>query len=159
DLYSPSPVNTSFAQQRTLTWFRCVGRLKSGVPVEQARANLGAVQTALGREFPKPDAESGTAVAPLRERTRGGARQSLWVLFGSVSLLLLIACTNVAALLLSRGATREREIAVCFSLGASRRSVAARLLTEVLMLAVGGATVGLLLAAAAARVFRTLAKD
>jgi putative ABC transport system permease protein len=159
DLYSPSPVNTPFAQQRTLTWFRCVGRLKPGVSIDQARANLAAVQAALGREFPKPDAEIGTAVASLQESTLGGTRESLWVLFGSVSLLLLIACTNVAALLLSRGAARQREIAVRFSLGASRGSVAAHLLTEVLLLAVGGAAVGLLLAAAAARVFRTLAKD
>jgi predicted permease len=159
DLYSPSPVNTQFAQARTLTWFRCVGRLKPEVGIEQARANLAAVQAALGREFPKPDAEIGTAVAPLQESTLGGTRQSLWVLFGSVSLLLLIACTNVAALLLSRGAARQREIAVRFSLGASRGSVAAHLLTEVLLLAVGGAAVGLLLASAAAQVFRTLAKD
>jgi putative ABC transport system permease protein len=159
DLYSPSPVNASYAQQRTLTWFRCVGRLKPSVTVEQARANLAAVQAALGREFPKPDAEIGTAVAPLQETTLGGARESLWVLFGSVSLLMLIACTNVAALLLSRGAARQQEIAVRFSLGASRGSVAAQLLTEVLLLAIGGAAVGLLLAAAAARVFRTLAKN
>ncbi len=159
DLYSPSPVNTSYAQARTLTWFRCLGRLKAGVSIEQARANLAAVQAALGREFPDPDAGIGTAVAPLRESTLGSTRESLWVLFGSVSLLLLIACTNVAALLLSRGAARQREIAVRFSLGASRASVAAHLLTEVLLLAVGGAGVGLLLAAAAARVFRTLARD
>jgi putative ABC transport system permease protein len=159
DLYSPSPLNTPFAQQRTLTWFRCVGRLKPGASIEQGRANLAAVQAALGREFPKPDAEIGTAVAPLRESTLGGARKSLWVLFGSVSLLLLTACTNVAALLLSRGAARQREIAVRFSLGATRGSVAAHLLTEVLLLAVGGAAVGLLLAAVVARVFRTLAKD
>ena len=56
DLYSPSPVNTRYAQQRTITWFRCVGRLRPGVSIEQARANLAAVQTVLGREFPKPDA-------------------------------------------------------------------------------------------------------
>jgi putative ABC transport system permease protein len=77
DLYSPSPVNTPFSQQRTLTWFRCVGRLKPGVSIDQARENLAAVQAALGREFPKPDAEIGTAVAPLRESTLGGARESL----------------------------------------------------------------------------------
>jgi putative ABC transport system permease protein len=159
DLYSPSPVNTPYAQARTLTWFRCVGRLKPGVSIEQARANLAAVQAALGREFPKPDAEIATAVAPLRESTLGNTRESLWVLFVSVSLLLLIACTNVAALLLSRGAARQREIAVRFSLGASRGSVAAHLLTEVLLLAVGGAAVGLQLASGAARVFQTLAKD
>src|SRR5262249_7147739 len=159
DLYSPSPLNTAFAQARTLTWFRCVGRLKPGVSIEQGRANLAAVQEALGRECPKPDAEIGTAVAPLHEATLGGARQSLWVLFGSVSLLLLIACTNVAALLLSRGAARQREIAVRFSLGASRGSVAAHLLTEVLLLAVAGAGFGVLLAAGAARGVRNLARD
>ena len=60
------------------------------------------MQAALGHEFPKPDAEIRTGVAPLGETTLGGARQSLWVLFGPVSLLLLIACTNVVALLLSR---------------------------------------------------------
>jgi len=159
DLYSPSPLNTAFAQARTLTWFRCVGRLRPGVSIEQGQANLAAVQEALGRQFPKTDAEIATAVASLRETTLGRARESLWVLFGSVSLLLLIACTNVAALLLSRGAARQREIAVRFSLGASRGSVAAHLLTEVLLLALGGAVLGLLLAATAARVFRTLAKD
>jgi putative ABC transport system permease protein len=159
DLYSPSPLNTRFAQQRTLTWFRCIGRLKPGVTIQQGRANLAATQVGLGREFPNPDAEIGTSVEPLTEATLGGARKSLWLLFGSVSLLLLIACTNVAALLLSRGAARQREIAVRFSLGASRGSVATHLLTEVLLLSVGGAALGLLLAATAARVFRMLAKD
>src|SRR5689334_15828534 len=79
DLYSPSPLNTTFAQQRTLTWFRCVGRLKPGVSTEQARANLAAVQAALGREFPNPDAEIGTAVTPLWETTLGRTRESLWL--------------------------------------------------------------------------------
>lgn len=158
DLYSPSPLSTSFAQQRTLTWFRYVGRLKPGVSIERGRSNLAAVQAALGHEFPKPDAEIGRAVASLEEPTLGGACQSLWVLFGSVSLLLIL-CTNMAALLLLRGAARQREIAVRFSLGPSRGSVAVHLFTEVFLLAVGGAAVGLMLAWAGARVFRALAKD
>jgi putative ABC transport system permease protein len=159
DLYSPSPVNTPYAQQRTLTWFRCVGRLRPDVSIEQARANLAAVQTALGREFPKPDAEIGTAVTAMQEASLGGTRDSLWMLFGAVSLLLLIACSNVAALLLSRGAARQREVALRFALGASRLSVAAHFFAEALVLAAGGAAVGLLLAHTAARAFRTLAKD
>lgn len=158
DLYSPSPLSTSFAQQRTLTWFRYVGRLKPGVSIERGRSNLAAVQAALGHEFPKPDAEIGRAVASLEEPTLGGACQSLWVLFGSVSLLLIL-CTNMAALLLLRGAARQREIAVRFSLGPSRGSVAVHLFTEVFLLAVGGAAVGLMLAWTGARVFRALAKD
>ncbi len=80
-------------------------------------------------------------------------------MFGSVSLLLLIACTNVAALLLSRAAARQQEISVRFSLGASRASVVAHLLAEVLILALSGAGLGLLLAAAAPGVFRSLATN
>src|SRR5262249_13862911 len=80
------------------------------------------------------------------------------ILFGSVSLLLLIACVNVAALLLSRAAARQQEISVRFSLGASRSSVVAHLLAEVLILALAGAGLGLLLAGAAAGIFRSLAK-
>ncbi len=159
DLWSTVPADAPFAQRRELTWFRGLGRLKPGVTLDQARANLTAVQTALGREFPKPDAEISAVIEPLKEATIGGARKSLWILFGSVSLLLLIACTNVAALLFSRAAARQQEISVRFSLGASRGSVVAHLLAEVLILAVSGAGLGLLLAAAAASVFRSLAKN
>jgi len=117
------------------------------------------VQANLGRQFPKTDARIGVSVKPLKEATVGGVRQSLWILFGSVSLLLLIACTNIAALLLSRAAERQHEISVRFSLGASRASVAAQLLTEVLLLALAGAALGLAIAGEASRVFRALAKD
>ncbi len=159
DLWSPSPDDASFAHGRELTWYAGVGRLKPGVTLEQARANLAAVQASLGREFPKTDAQISVIIEPLKEATIGGVRSSLWVLFGSVSVLLLIACINVAALLLSRAAARQQEISVRFSLGASRSSVAGHLLAEVFILAVAGAAVGLLLAGAAAAVFRSLTKD
>lgn len=159
DVWSPSGNDAPYAQNRALTWFYGIGRLKAGVTVAQARANLAAVQTSLGREYPKTDAQISSTVASFKESTIAGVRASLWILFGSVSLLLLIACTNVAALLLSRAAARQQEISVRFSLGASRAAVAAHLLSEVLLLAVGGATLGLLLAAGAAQVFRTLARD
>src|SRR5262249_17782743 len=93
------------------------------------------------------------------EITVHGVRRSLWILFGSVSLLLLIACTNIAALLLSRATARQHEIAVRFSLGASRRSVAAQLFTEVFVLALLGSLAGLALAAGSSLLFRTLARD
>ncbi len=159
DLWSVGQDDAPFARRRELTWYTGIGRLKSGVTLAQARANLTAVQTALGREFPKPDAEISATIEPLKEATIGGARKSLWILFGSVSLLLLIACTNVAALLLSRAAARQQEISIRFSLGASRGSVVAHLLAEVLILALSGAGLGLLLAAAAFEVFRSLAKN
>ena len=159
DLWSPSPDDAPFAHSRELTWYAGVGRLKPGVTVEQARANLAAVQAELGREFPKTDAHLSVSIEPLKEAAVRGVRTSLWILFGSVSLLLLIACTNVAALLLSRAAARQQEIAVRFSLGASRSAVVGHLFAEVLLLAVSGAASGLLLAGAAAKVFRSLAKD
>jgi predicted permease len=159
DLWSVSTPDAPYAQSRESTWFTAIGRLKPGVTLEQARANLATVQANLGRQFPKTDAALGATIQPLKEVTVGGVRQSLWILFGSVSLLLLIACTNIAALLLSRASGRQHEISVRFSLGASRASVAAQLLTEVLVLALAGATLGLVVAAGAARVFRTLARE
>jgi putative ABC transport system permease protein len=159
DLWSPSPEDASFAQNRELTWYTGVGRLKPGVTLEQAQANLNAVQAGLAREYPKPDAQISPVVKSLKESTVGSARTSLWILFVSVSLLLVIACTNVAALLLSRAAARQQEISLRFSLGASRTSVAAQLLSEVLILATAGAVLGLGLAAAAAQVFHTLASN
>ena len=159
DLWSVSAPDFPYARSRDLTWFQGIGRLKAGVPLAQARADLAAVQADLARQFPKPDAEIRAGIEPLKEETVGGVRESLWVVFGSVTLLLLIACTNIAALLLSRAAGRQHEIAVRFSLGAARASVAAQLLSEVFLLALAGAALGLAFAAAAARVFRVLAKD
>jgi putative ABC transport system permease protein len=159
DLWSPSPPDAPYAQSRDRTWFTTVGRLKPGVTVAQARSNLAAVQAQLGKQFPKPDADITPVVRSLKDTTVGGARSSLWILFGSVSLLLLIACTNIASLLLSRAAQRQHEIAVRFSLGASRGAIVVQLLTEVLILAVAGAAAGLLVAAGASSVFRGLAKS
>jgi putative ABC transport system permease protein len=159
DLWSTSPMDAPYAQSRESTWFIAIGRLMPGVTLGQARANMAAVQASLGRQYPKTDATIAAAIEPLKEATVGGVRQSLWILFGSVSLLLLIACTNIAALLLSRAAARRHEISVRFALGASRASVAAQLLTEVLILALAGAALGLAVAAGASRVFRGLARD
>src|SRR6266704_1003963 len=99
------------------------------------------------------------AIGPLKEMTIGGVRRSLWILYGSVSLLLLIACTNIIALLLARAAQRQHEISVRFSLGGSRTAIVNQLLTEVFVLALVGAALGLLVANAASKVFRTLVAD
>jgi predicted permease len=157
DIWIPSPLDAPIEQNRGLTWFTAIGRMKPGVTLAQARADLNTVQANLAREFPKPDAEISPRVELLRESTVGGVRRSLWILFGSVSLLLLIACTNIAALLMSRSTGRQQEIAVRFSLGASRASVAAQQLVEVFVLALLGAALGLLVATGASSVFRSLA--
>lgn len=94
---------------------------------------------------------------PLKEVIVGGVRSSLWLLYGSVSLLLLIACSNIAALLLARTADREHEISIRFSLGASRAKIVGQLLTEVFVLALAGSLAGLAVAAAAAQAFHKLA--
>jgi predicted permease len=159
DLWSTSPQDAPFAQNRALTWYTVIGRMKPGAGVAQVRADLGTVQANLGRQFPDTDAQLGVTIERLKASTVGGVRKSLWILFGSVTLLLMIACSNIAAMLLARATGRGQEIALRFSLGASRASVAWQLLSEVLTLAIAGAGLGLLVAGAAARVFRFLARD
>jgi len=157
DLWCPIPVGISYGPPRENNWFTVIGRLKPGVMVAQARANLATVQAQLGREFPKTDADLSVGIEPLKETTIADSRRSLWLLFGSVTLLLFIACTNIVALLLSRSAQRQHEISVRFSLGAPRGALIAQLLTETFILALVGSGLGLFLAAAASDIFRSLA--
>jgi predicted permease len=163
DLWWPYPADAPLlrevAHSRTLQWYTGLGRLKPGVTAQQAAANLGNVQARLGVEYPETDAGIGVRIAPYKETMVGGVRESLWLLFGAVSVLLLVACTNIAALLLSRAARREHEIAVRFSLGASRAAVAGQLLTETTLLALAGSAAGLLVAVSASAVIQTLAPD
>jgi putative ABC transport system permease protein len=157
DLWAPVFMDAPYAQSRQSAWFIAIGRLRPGVPLEQARADMSSVQTNLGRDFGRPDSELTVQVRPLKETAVNGVRQSLWVLFGAVTLLLLIACINIAALLLMRAARRRQQIAVQFALGASRRSVVADLIAEAFLLSAAGAAAGLVIAAVAMRSFRMLA--
>ena len=157
DLWSPIPIDAPYAQSRESTWYNVIGRLKPGVSIDQARANLTTVQDQLAQQFPKTDAELSVGIDQLKETTIASSRRSLWLLFGSVSLLLLIACTNIIALLLARATQRQHEISVRFSMGAPRGALIAQLLTETFLLALLGALLGLVAANAASGVFRTLA--
>jgi putative ABC transport system permease protein len=159
EMWSPIAVDAPFAQSRESTWYTVIGRLKPNVTPPQARADMATVQNQLGKQFPATDAKLAVDVQPLKENTIAGVRRSLWILFGSVTLLLLIACTNIAALLLARATEREHEISVRFSLGASRRTVIAQLLTETFVLSLAGTAIGLLFAALSPRVFRLLAAN
>ncbi len=158
DVWAPSAPDAPFAQRRDETWFTVIGRMKPGVTLEKATADLATVQSQLGKQFPKPDAELTVQLAALRNVVVGSTRNSLWLLYGSVSLLLLIACSNIAALLLARTTEREHEVSIRFSLGASRWAIVAQLLTEVFGLALLGSLAGLLVAAASARGFHLLVK-
>ena len=157
DLWCPIPAGLSYGPPRQNNWFTVIGRLKPGVTVAQARANLATVQAQLGKQFPKTDAELSVGIEPLKETTVADSRRSLWLLFGSVTLLLFIACTNIVALLLSRSTQRQHEISVRYSLGAPRGALITQLLTETFLLALIGAGLGLFLAAAASDIFRSLA--
>jgi len=159
DLWAPSAPDAPFAQRRDSTWFTVIGRLKPAVTLAEASADLATVQTQLGAQFPKTDHDLIVQTTPLKETVVGGVRDSMWLLYGSVSLLLLIACSNIAALLLARTADREHEISVRFSLGASRSAIVTQILAEVLALATAGALLGLLVAAGAARAFHLLSNQ
>ena len=128
-------------------WFQVIARLEPGVSLEQAREAMNVI--AAGYRAAKPgnvDAPSRIEVVPLLEDAVGAERRSYLLLFGAVGCVLLIACANIANLLLARFATRRREIAARFALGASRGEVVLQFVTESMLLAVLGGAAGVLLA-------------
>lgn len=154
DLWFPIAIDYPATQSRRNTWYTVIGRLKPHTTIEAARANLQAVQAQLAQQFPDTDRDLTVVITPLKDLTVSGARASLWLLFGAVSVLLLITCVNIAALLLSRAAHRQHEVTLRLSLGASRSAVVAQCLTETLVLALAGGAMGIAVAAAAGAVLR-----
>jgi putative ABC transport system permease protein len=157
DVWMPSPVGAPYARSRQATWFTVIGRLRPHVTVADAQADLDRVQAQLAAAYPETDARLAVRILALKDVTVGGMSRSLWMLFAAVTVLLLIACANIAALLLARTADRQHEIAIRYSLGASRTSIVRQLLTEALVVAVLGSVAGLGVAAVALRAFRVLA--
>lgn len=126
-----------------------MARLKDGVTIEQAQADMSGVAVQLQQEFPKSNANRNVTVEPLHLNfVTDSTKRNLWLLLGAVGFLLLIGCVNVANLLLARGTSRLREVAVRAALGASRTRLFSQFLTESLILAVLGGAFGIVLAGA-----------
>jgi putative ABC transport system permease protein len=130
------------AEARGAQWVQVVARLKDTVSPQQATTALQTVADRMATEFPQTEKDATLMATPLHERIVGGIRPTLVALSGSVTLVLLITCANVASLLLARGQARGREVAVRAALGASRRQLIAQLLTESLVLGLLGAAAG-----------------
>jgi putative ABC transport system permease protein len=123
-----------------------MARLTDGVSLDQARSEMNGIAEQLQEEYPRSNANLGVSVEPLLDFVTDTTRRNLWLLLGAVGFLLLIACVNVANLLLARGTSRQREVAVRAALGASRVRLFAQFLTESLVLALAGGALGILLA-------------
>jgi putative ABC transport system permease protein len=132
--------------------FISIARLKPGVSVPQARSEMEAVGRNVAAQYPKEDADMGATVSPLAEFGMQGLRTTMLTLLAAVAFVLLIACVNVANLLLARGAARQKEFAIRLALGAPGVRIARQLLTENVLLAFAGGLAGLLVAAGINRV-------
>ena len=155
DILAPLPLGADAEKNRGDENYNIMVRLKPGVSVRQAQADLDVIASRI-REKDKRDASFGMHVIGLQEQVVGDVRQALLVVLGSVGLVLLIACANVANLLLTRAASREKEVAIRTALGAAWQRLAGQLLTESVLLGLLGGGTGLLVAQLSLYVVRTM---
>ena len=142
DFWVPLAFTSWERQARGSHWLMAIGRLKPGVTVAQAQADMDVIAVGLARDFPRFNAREGLRVEPIRDEMLAGFRRPVLVLMGAVLLVLAIACINAANLLLARASVRHQEVAIRAALGAGRLRLIRQLLTESLVLAMIGAIAG-----------------
>jgi predicted permease len=146
DLWIPIVLSAELRQNRWLHVLHVIARLRPGVSIEQAHGELGLLAAARAREYPDTNKHFGVKIEPIRNLYAGNLQQTLWVLQVAVLLMLVIACANVANMLLAQASSREQELAIRLALGARRSHLIRQFLTHGLLLASLGAAGGLLLA-------------
>lgn len=146
EVWAPRVQRDSDKQNRASTYMKVIARLKPGATLDQAREEMQAIASHLADEYPRTNAGTGITLVPLPEQLVGQVRSALLLLLGAVAFVLLIACANVASLLLVRGAERHREMAIRAALGANRIRLVRQMFTESFLLAMTGGLGGILLA-------------
>ncbi len=159
EMWTPLNFDQPNMKVRRFHFLRAIGRLKPGVTLEQAQADIDAISAGLEKLYPESNTDWRLLLVPMREQLVGEVRRPLYVLLGAVALVLLIACVNVANLMLSQAAARQKEMALRNALGANRLRLVGQLLVESTILSVFGGTLGLLLAWWGADLLMTLAPD
>ncbi len=155
-LWIPLDMDKKHLGERGSHWLNAIGRLKPGVSLQQAQAEMTLIASRLEQQYPDSNHRVGASLVGMHDDMVGESRTSLLLMLGAVFLVLLIACANLANLLLSRAVVREREIAIRGALGAARGRLVRQLLTESLLLSMAGGVLGLLLAWGGVRVITTL---
>lgn len=156
DAWAPLTITAEDRQVRRGGWWVVLGRLRTGSTVESAQREMSMIASELGRTYPATNRETGVLVTPLEDALLGDARTALAMLAGAVVLLLVIACANVANIVLGRSIGRAREFAIRGALGAGPGRLARQMLTEVLLIAVLGTALGVIVATWALDVVRAL---
>jgi len=156
EVWSPLTLDLQSLLTRPHRMYRTIGRLAAGATIAAAQADMDAIAAGLAREHPETNAGWGVRVVPAHDQVVGDIGGTLWILFGAVVLVLLIACANIANLLLARSARAAKDFSIRAALGAGRGVLMRRSLVESGVLALSGAVVGLGLAWAAVRVLRRL---